>query len=458
MPTILESSTVSRATAASKALQRRPLLAVAVLAGALRLVFALVSFAVNDPWLIPDEGQYVGLATAVAAGRGAEAWFPGYGQSLYDGTRAFMVPLAALFEVVGPSRLVGQLWAAAFGVATAVGTALLARKAAGNRAALIAGCLVAALPSQVLWSSTVLRESLVWCGLVLVALGMARSYEPGRSPVAPLALVAAALLGLGYLRVQTMLAAAGAAVLVAWLLPRPQRPARGAFALMAALTIPMVVGVGPFGVDLLRESLPELGTTRTQLSAGAESAFASAVTVPPHRSTSSTTAPTTSSTSATSATSASAPRGSDKETSPPDTSVTRHPRTIRTNDGTEYAVDESLTADVEALPRGLVATTLRPFLWEPRTSITLRLASLENLVWYVLYAVAVAGAWAGRRRLDVLAVPLVTAGALVVGGALTQGNLGTAFRHRGQIFWIVALLASFGIEQRLAARSATSHA
>lgn len=454
MPTILESSTVSRATTASKALQRRPLLAVAVLAGALRLVFALVSFAANDPWLIPDEGQYVELATSVASGRGADAWFPGYGQSLYDGTRAFMVPLAALFEVVGPSRLVGQLWAAAFGVGTAVGTALLARMVAGDRAALIAGGLVAALPSQVLWSSTVLRESLVWCGLVLVALGMARSYEPERSPVAPLALVAAALLGLGYLRVQTMLAAAGAAVLVAWLLPRPQRPARGAFALMAALTIPMVVGIGPFGVDLLRESLPELGTTRTKLSAGAESAFAPAVTVPPHRSTSST----TSSTSSTSSTSASAPRSSDEETSQPDARVPRHPRTVRANDGTVYAVDESLTADVEALPRGLVATMLRPFLWEPRTSLTLGLASLENLVWYVLYAVALAGAWAGRRRLDVLAVPLVTAGALVVGGALTQGNLGTAFRHRGQMFWIIALLASLAIEQRLAARSATSHA
>lgn len=451
---------MSRATAASTALQRRPLLVVAVLAGTLRLVFALVSFAVNDPWLIPDEGQYVGLATSVASGRGAEAWFPGYGQSLYDGTRAFMVPLAALFEVVGPSRLVGQLWAAAFGVGTAVGTALLARMVAGNRAALIAGGLVAALPSQVLWSSTVLRESLVWFGLVLVALGMARSYEPGRSPVAPLALVAAALLGLGYLRVQTMLAAAGAAVLVAWLLPRPQRRARGSLALAAALTIPMVVGIGPFGVNLLRESLPELGMTRTKLSAGAESAFTPAVTVlptepgitePPHK-------PGTTEPAHKPGTTDAAPQDPDEKTAAPEVTTPRHPHTIQTNDGTVYAVDEGLTADVGALPRGLVATTLRPFLWEPRTSITLRLASLENVLWYGLYAVAIAGAWAGRRRLDVLAVPLVTAGALVVGGALTQGNLGTAFRHRGQIFWIIALLASLAIEQRLVARSATSHA
>jgi hypothetical protein len=34
--------------------------------------------------------------------------------------------------------------------------------------------------------------------------------------------------------------------------------------------------------------------------------------------------------------------------------------------------------------------------------------------------------------------------------ALTEGNLGTAYRHRGEFVWVVALLAALGLSRVVA--------
>jgi hypothetical protein len=45
----------------------------------------------------------------------------------------------------------------------------------------------------------------------------------------------------------------------------------------------------------------------------------------------------------------------------------------------------------------------------------------------------------------VLAFPLLVGGALVCMWALVDGNIGTAFRHRGEIVWAVVVLAAHGL-------------
>jgi hypothetical protein len=111
-----------------------------------------------------------------------------------------------------------------------------------------------------------------------------------------------------------------------------------------------------------------------------------------------------------------------------------------------YVLDNSAGANLEALPRGLVAVLFRPTLVEVAETTTLRLASIENMLWYVLYGLALVGLITARRNLTVFAYPILVSGGVVILAGLTQGNLGTAFRHRGQVLWALALLSAAGAE------------
>jgi hypothetical protein len=84
---------------------RHPHAAVFGLALLTRVAVAVLTVVLQAGYLVGDEQQYLGLATFVADGRGAEAWFPGYGQSLYESTLAFSGPLSALFWAFGPHLL-----------------------------------------------------------------------------------------------------------------------------------------------------------------------------------------------------------------------------------------------------------------------------------------------------------------------------------------------------------------
>jgi hypothetical protein len=87
----------------------------------------------------------------------------------------------------------------------------------------------------------------------------------------------------------------------------------------------------------------------------------------------------------------------------------------------------------------------------PSSNRRVQLAMAENLAWWPLLLLACVGAWSGRRHMRVLAFPVLSAGAIAVLYGLSEGNLGTAFRHRGEIVWAVALLAVVGAA-RIAAR------
>ena len=129
-----------------------PVLAVVVVSAAARLSVALV-LNLFDIWsLAPDALQYLALAEANADGRLEEFWI-GYGTSLYGTTRSFSGQLWFLFELFGPYRLLGQLLAVFYGVLTAGLTVCLALRLLRPAFALLAGMIVAFLPSQIIFSS-----------------------------------------------------------------------------------------------------------------------------------------------------------------------------------------------------------------------------------------------------------------------------------------------------------------
>jgi hypothetical protein len=114
--------------------------------------------------------------------------------------------------------------------------------------------------------------------------------------------------------------------------------------------------------------------------------------------------------------------------------------------GTAYVVPTGLVSDLRHLPSGVAAMLARPFPGEGVMSrnADLLVAGLENVLWYAGYVLAAIGVWDQRRRIAVLAFPVACVALIVATGAMTQGNLGTAFRHRGQVAWALAILAVLG--------------
>jgi hypothetical protein len=436
-----------------------PLLSVAAVATLLHVLSVVLLGPLQEGVAVPDEQQYLDLAASVASGRGAEAWMPGYGQSLYDSTLTFLWPLTLLTRLFGEHQLNGQLIAAVCGTGTAVLACRLAMEAASRTTALLAGLLVAALPSQLYWSSVSLRESMVWFCLVGLALLVALAGREGSTwRLALLGLTAAAVLvGLSHLRAQTALVAAVALAGTALCFRSPHRWLVPLGAVTIAVFAPLVGGLGPGGLAVVERALPQIAVIRGNLSLGASTSIVDAVPLAP---------PATSPPAASARpSSAATDRPGARPTSPaaPGTTsapvatlppvVTPAPTTVPEDtvvitgaDGQSYRVEDTGGVSVGNLPSGLVAVALRPFPWEPATSRAMSLARLELLAWAPLYLLALIGILTGWRHRRALAFPFAAGAGILLLAAMTQGNLGTAFRHRGQILWILAVLAAVGVD------------
>ena len=73
-------------------------------------------------------------------------------------------------------------------------------------------------------------------------------------------------------------------------------------------------------------------------------------------------------------------------------------------------------------------------------------SAYESIIWLSLFVFAGVGAWVRRRESHIVALPASLIVALTFAAAVTQGNLGTAFRHRGQILFALSVLAVAGLQ------------
>jgi 4-amino-4-deoxy-L-arabinose transferase-like glycosyltransferase len=119
--------------------------------------------------------------------------------------------------------------------------------------------------------------------------------------------------------------------------------------------------------------------------------------------------------------------------------------------GTAYDVSTPLGA-LRALPVGLVYLLFAPFPWAI-TGVRQLLTLPETLVWYALMPAFVRGlVHSIRHRLrDVLPI-LVFMVTLTVAYALTQGNVGTAYRQRTQVTMFFFVLMGLGLVERRRSR------
>lgn len=371
---------------------------------------ALAALVINIQFesLIFDDGTYTLMASEMAAGETAR--WDAFTHSLYDSTATLMIPLTALYELFGPLQIVGQLFVALFGAATAYLTARLANEVMPRGWAIATGLVVALLPSQIVFSSVTLKDPLAWALLSGIALCLALAGRTdARRSIAFIALVAGQLALLGYLRRQTLVVAAVAVALTAAAGSSHFRRPRAAAGFLVGLAVPWLFGMGPLGLAAIPDP-GVLSAYRASQATGGSAAYK--------------------------------PPSSDDEQDSGEKADEPQP-SIPTDEGT-------VQRDLKDLPRGLVVALLEPTPWTDNSSGRLMVAKLETLFWYPLLGFSLFAAWNRRKDLNAIAFPLVASAGLVLVYALAEGNIGTAFRHRGEVVWAGVLLGLLGLRDATA--------
>ena len=431
----------------------------------IRTAAAVASNLMIDGVLIPDEGQYLLISRLASEGELTSEFWGGYGRSLFDSTRAFTWPLTALFWLFGPHRILGQLLSATFGAISAAAAASLASRFLRPRFALAAGLTVAIFPSQILWSSVVLRESMIWALLATMALVIAYSQSCTSAGRILLSAVMAGVLfgGIAWLRPHTALVAIWC--LYPAVLLGSNRVVRVATATCLLVVVPWLAGLGPGGAELAIAASGRLGISRSYMSFAADSAIVESniVPLPPIGSTAppigSTAPPIGSTAPPIGSTALSCDKRPDANTQAVLTPLIDRTASdwvcIYDNSGNVVLVDNRLRTSVKRLPQGFLDTLVRPLPWEAYSSAAAFLAGLESILWVLLYGLAIIGVWTHRRSHRLLLFPTLLVVVISMTGAMSHGNLGTAFRHRGQLLYALAVLAVGGVQGLVDARAAT---
>ena len=475
------------------AIEARPALSIFAVAFLLRVLAIPVLGLFPDSYVFAvDNTTYSGMATSVVTGA-ADNWDEGT-WGLYNSTFTFMAPVTLIYALTDSNEVIARIFVALLGAGTAALVTRLGVEFLPRMAALGAGLAVAFLPSQVLWSSLLLKDAAVWAVLAGMAVAVALAGKKTGIRMIAWVLVAAALLfSLRYLRAHTTVVAAWALGVAGFAGIKTQRLGRGALTLTVAVMVPWFAGLGFAGTAFVA-SAGSLEYRRAANALDAQSAFVEAlnlgqtaegVTPPPELlaveeeitrlESKLTKAGTGSSGQASagqasagqasagqaSAGQASAGQASAGQASPPEVREQIEKKLARLQERKAALVasatpvppprqptgDEGFTADVAHLPKGLSVMLLEPFPWSSPTSPTFQLARWEAVVWYPLLVLVLLGLWRARSHLRVMTFPLLAGGGMLLVYALAEGNIGTAFRHRGEFVWVVALLAGVGLQQ-----------
>lgn len=430
---------------------------------------------------VEDDSTYSKLASDYANDNLA-TWSP-FEFSLWRATVVFLWPLSKLYEIFGQNDWVGQGYVAVWGVATAVLVFLVARRFLPTSIALFTGVAISLLPSQVLWSSLLLKDALVWVCFVFLALICAHACASNPRRLWLLSLgILAGLAALAFLREHSFLVASWAFFISMFAGRRDTRLIRVSGAGIVLLILPSLTGIGPAGYTLLTD--PNLAERRLNNAAGARSAYISAQGLNEEEEDES---PPQDSVIATQELEQVIQlldkeqdelanlREAKNETNDSAAAEAINSRILETKErirnlrkdarkkakdmkdltetpsevaGPEASliINDTATANLAHLPRGISVMLFEPVPWRTPTSTNMQLARLETLAWYPLMMLALIGLWPSRKHLGVMAFPILAGGGMLIVYSLAEGNVGTAFRHRGEFVWAVVLLAGLGLK------------
>lgn len=459
------SGSVSKVSAFVEA---HPLWAVFLVALILRLLVVFIAATYFSGSLVFDDQTYWGMAGDLATGDTSE-WTP-YLHDLYDSTLAFTFPLSVVYRLFGPAPIAGQVFVAILGAGTASAVVALAREALTPRLALFAGAVVALLPSQVLWSSLILKDAAVWFVLVILAILVARAGHRQGWPLALLGIgIGASLFLLAHLREHSMVVACWTLMLVGWVGQRRLRYLRVTGAIVLGIAVPWLAGLGAAGLTFVSGA----GSIEERRGANAENAataFAPAreeVVASDLQQSRQEAAGLALKKDELAALANKLQENQRSETGARERVRSRRRLMLLAQ---QLAEVESRLAEAAAkqreaaeelarirgaerepgiahLARGVSVMLAEPYPWDDGVSPSFRMAQAETFVWYPVLILGLLGLARARMALRVTLFPVLFGAAIMLVYALVEGNIGTAYRHRGEFVWVLALLASFGFLQ-----------
>ena len=380
--------------------RHRPVTVVFLFALVVRLAMVLAGAFIPESWIAHDDTTYSTLAAQMATGD-ADEW-SSYLSTLYAATATFLVPLTGLYWLFGPVEWIGQALVAIVGAGVPAVVTKLALEKLEASWAISVGVALALLPSQVAWSVVLLKDPWVWLCTALIAWFVTLALRtPARTRVLAVLGITVTLFLLGHLRMQTSFVAAWALVGTAFLVPKHNRMAWLGGALLVAVSVPWLAGGGPGGIEPVLARAANFEQARIAAAAGAESGVI-------------------------------------------ETRADSNDPTNSTDRQSSGGFADRILRDVQHLPRGLSVMLLEPYPWDANRNLRVVFAKIETVLWYPILGLAIVGATQVRRHPPILAFPILLGSGTVLGYALAQGNLGTAFRHRGELVWIAVLLAAYG--------------
>jgi hypothetical protein len=384
-----------------------------ILAVALRLVALAALFLATNHAKVPfgsffgDEEYFIGRSLWL---RNVALGIPVHGDDLRSAFESFGAPgyfyLLALVQIlVGPAPYGLHLLGILFYVAAVIVLYRLVRSSLGRTPALVGLTVLLFLPSLFAWSVSVLREPLF---MLLNALNLTVALKLARGPS---------------WRERGAALAAGAALVMAL---EGIRPGGGVLGALGVLT-----GLGAaFVARRPRVMLAALVATPIVLSA-----------------------------------TLARPNVQLKAYVAIQTAVRQHWGTVATPGYTYELLDDRFYPDIGAIPsmtfseamrfllRGAVAYVVVPLPWKVESRSALVYLP-EQVVWYVIAALAPFGFLSAFRRDGVVAGLLLTHAILAAGAvAFTEGNIGTLVRHRGLAIPYVVWVSAVGMCELLTRRS-----
>ena len=384
---------------------RYPVRFVFIAALLLRIPVWLIISTFFDGHLFGDDQTYLKLIEAYGKVSGA-SWDE-YQSWLWSRSLGFLLPAGLVTKIIGFHPFVILFISVLVGSALAALVTFIALKHVSGKVALAIGIAFALMPSQILWSSLLLKDTYIAVGMALLAVVLYRQRQVGFALYgSSFFMIFLLLLFIQRIRVHTLMVVCIALVLTAIFSRGSHKILRTTFAVSMLVLMPWLINGDVGGVAYI-ETLT--GGMEDQRLAGAVGANTAVVDVASTLSPSSTDAP--------------------------------------------NALNK-LYEEAKYLPSGLKVMLLDPTLPQLGNSRSLYLPFVEHLIWYPVLLLALYGAFKTRKWTD----DLLFASFVFLGSAtmwsLTEGNFGTAYRHRTEFVWIVFLFAGIGAHHVLEARKA----
>lgn len=444
-------------------LRQHPIVSIAVVALGLRIGVAVLLTRYFSGSLVLDDLTYWRLAETVAENITRidhEYWV-----HLYRSTLTFSFPLSIVYGLLGPSRIAGQIMVALIGTGSAVLVWFIARKVLTPMQALVPAGIMALLPSLVIWSSLILKDAAVWTALIATALAFSNALRAkGGSEVALwMAATLTTTLALAYLRPHSLVISCIAMAMASLISVADFRWSKVAFFSLVLLIVPWVRGVGPGGWTVI-SSAESISEIRSANAVGANTAILDPTQVgPPSIETeplenfSPEVRPIVESIRGLKAKKEQLKKQAEATGAQGDPEASERiaeqianlereieSRTIAAESLLNEEYDPTRPVGAKHIIRGLSVMLAEPYPWDTPTSASFKMAQLETVIWYPILVLAFIGLWSAKGRLIVMGYPLLYGGGALLVYALAEGNVGTAYRHRSEFVWVIALLAGLG--------------